>query len=273
MRAASRETLARLREQREAVLGTDASAAALNELAADLYATSDLLNAQPRLRRTLSDASTSADARAELVQQLLDGKVSTGTVEVVQAAVRGRWSSPWDLPDALELVADDTLFAVAERQGNLETVENELFGFERLLDTEPRLATLLDEETVHSARRVELLGNVVTTKLDPITRTLLEHAVASKRKHVLASAVDILLDQAASRRDLSVARVLTAVELTDEQQAQLTATLSDTYGRAISVRAAVDPDVRGGLVVRVGDEIIDGSVATRLSSARAAFAR
>jgi F-type H+-transporting ATPase subunit delta len=48
--------------------------------------------------------------------------------------------------------------------------------------------------------------------------------------------------------------------------------LSEMYGRAISVRTAVDPAVLGGLVVRVGDEVIDGSVATRLSRARDAVA-
>jgi F-type H+-transporting ATPase subunit delta len=44
------------------------------------------------------------------------------------------------------------------------------------------------------------------------------------------------------------------------------------YGRAISVRTAIDPDVRGGLVVRVGDEVIDGSIARQFAEARAALA-
>jgi F-type H+-transporting ATPase subunit delta len=272
MRAASRETLANLRAEREAALGTSASAGALNELAADLYAVSSLLNAQPRLRRTLGDASTSADWRAELIGSLLDGKVSAAAVEVTKAAVRGRWSSPWDLPDALELIADDTLFAVAEVDGVLDRIEDELFGFERLLDREPRLTTLLDEETVEPARRIALLDDVVGDTLHPITRTLLEHAVSSKRKRVLASAVDILLDQAANRDHRSVARVLSAVELSDQQLNRLAGALSELYDRPISVRSAIDPGVRGGLVVRVGDEIIDGSVAARLTSVRAALA-
>jgi F-type H+-transporting ATPase subunit delta len=272
MRAASRETLANLREQRSAALGSTASAASLSELAADLYSASELLNAQPRLRRTLSDASTSADWRADLTGHLLGGKISAGAVEVTQAAVRGRWSSPWDLPDALELIADDTLFSVAEEQGVLDKVEDELFGFERLLDRESRLTTLLDEGAVDASDRLVLLEDVLGTKVQPITKTLLRHAVTSKRKRVLSSAVDLLLDQAAQRRERSVARVLTAVELTFEQERRLTEALSTMYGRAISIRSAVDPTVRGGLVVRVGDEIIDGSVSARITDVRAAIA-
>jgi F-type H+-transporting ATPase subunit delta len=60
--------------------------------------------------------------------------------------------------------------------------------------------------------------------------------------------------------------------LTDAQQARLARALSDLYGRTVDVRYAVDPSIRGGLVVRVGDEIIDGTVAGRLTRVRAAFA-
>jgi F-type H+-transporting ATPase subunit delta len=51
----------------------------------------------------------------------------------------------------------------------------------------------------------------------------------------------------------------------------LEAALTEMYGRAISVRTAVEPTVRGGLVIRVGDEVIDGSIAAQLAAARAAL--
>jgi F-type H+-transporting ATPase subunit delta len=69
-----------------------------------------------------------------------------------------------------------------------------------------------------------------------------------------------------------VARVVSAVPLSDAQEARLAAALSGIYGRAMSVRTALDPTVQGGLVVRVGDEVIDGSIATRFAAARAALA-
>ena len=60
--------------------------------------------------------------------------------------------------------------------------------------------------------------------------------------------------------------------MSDKQQGDLAARLTEMYGRRIEVRHAVDPNIRGGLVVRVGDEVIDGSVASRLAHVRKAFA-
>jgi len=65
--------------------------------------------------------------------------------------------------------------------------------------------------------------------------------------------------------------VVTAVDLTSEQESRLTAALTDIYGRPIALRTAVDPAVRGGLAIRVGDEVIDGTISSRLAAARAAL--
>jgi F-type H+-transporting ATPase subunit delta len=272
MRSASREALESLRQAQETAVGASAPAAAYLDLAAELYSVADLLVAQPQLRRALGDPSRSADVRAQLIGGLLEGQVSAAAISVTQAAVRQRWSSPWDLADSFELSGNDALFAAAEREGHLDDVEDELFRFERILDGEGQLSTLLDESTVDAARRVQLLDAVVGAKVNVVTRMLLEHAVSSSRKRSVSLAIDDLLEEAAARQARSVARVISAVELTGEQQARLVAALTDIYQRPISLRTAVDPTVRGGAVIRVGDEIIDGSVAARLVSARAALA-
>jgi F-type H+-transporting ATPase subunit delta len=101
---------------------------------------------------------------------------------------------------------------------------------------------------------------------------LLGHAVQSLNKRTIGASVRGLLDAAGARRARSVARVLSAIELTAAQQQRLAVALSELYGRSITVLTAVDATVRGGLVVRVGDEIIDGSVAARLASVRNALA-
>ncbi len=244
----------------------------LSALAGDLYSVADLLVGQPLLRRTLGDPATAPDGRAALAAQLLGTSVGAPAVEVVSAAVRERWSSPWDLTDAIELTANDSLFAAAEADNVLDEVEDQLFRFERILDAESNLTALLDEQTVEPARRIELLRAVTAGKVHGITELLLEHAVASPRTRGITAAVHDLLDEAAARRERSVARVLSAVELTDAQQTRLAAALAAMYGRAITVRAAVDPSLQGGLIVHVGDEVIDGSVAARLNTVRAALA-
>jgi F-type H+-transporting ATPase subunit delta len=272
IRSASRQALESLREEENSVYDGKVSANDLVGIAAELYAVADLLTGQPRLRRTLGDPATSADGRAGLVESLLSGKVGKQALQLVASAVRLRWSSPWDLTDAIEDAGDTALFAAADKQKSLDQVEDDLFRLERILDSEGDVAALLDEFTVDAERRTGLLDTLVADKVTTETLALLRHAVASQRKRNITLAIDDLLAKAAARRNRSIARVISAVPLSDAQQQRLAAVLSEMYGRAISVRVALDPDVVGGLVVHVGDEVIDGSIATRFAQARAALA-
>ena len=113
---------------------------------------------------------------------------------------------------------------------------------------------------------------VLSDKVRPVTEALLEHAVASSRKRNIELAIDELLEAAAARQARSIARVVSAVGLTDEQESRLAAVLSQLYGRPIAVHTAIDPAVQGGLAVRVGDEVIDGTIASRFAAVRAALA-
>ena len=108
--------------------------------------------------------------------------------------------------------------------------------------------------------------------MHPLTLALVRHAVTTQRKRSILLALDDLIEAAGARRELSVARVVSAIELTDAQQGNLAERLSAMYGRRIEVRYAVDPAIRGGLAVRVGDEVIDGTISSRLTQIRNAFA-
>ncbi|MFN2562850.1 MAG: F0F1 ATP synthase subunit delta [Jatrophihabitans sp.] len=278
LRSASRQAQETLREQENAVFDNPGGfrakteAGHLVDIADELYSVANLLAAQPRLRRTLGDPAAPEESRAQLIEQLIGSQVSKQTLQLCRAAVSLRWSTPWDLADAIEGAGDDALFAAAEKAGSVAEIEDELFRFERILQGEGEVAGLLDAYAVDTERRQALLNTLVQAKVSPITLQLLRHAVASQRKRSITLAIDDLLEKAAERQERSVARVLSAVPLSNAQQLRLAAALTALYRRPISVRTAIDPDVRGGLVVRVGDEVIDGSVATRFAEARAALA-
>ncbi|MCW2497784.1 F0F1 ATP synthase subunit delta [Jatrophihabitans sp.] len=270
--AASREALATLRPETDSVISRFSAEDGFTGLADELYAVAGLLEAQPRLRRMLADPAATASARVALAESLIGGKVGASASQVVTAAVGLRWSSAWDLLDAIETTADDVLLAAAEKAGVIETVEDELFRLERILDVESALTTLIDEAAADVTRRQNLLESVVAGKVHALTSALLRHAVASGRKRSILLALDDLVEAAAARRERSIARVITAVELDANQQRALEGRLSSLYGRRIDVRYTIDPSIRGGLVVRVGDEVIDGSISARLTQARDAFA-
>ena len=168
--SASREALSTLGERMAAVAGRFSTADGLVELSQQLYGVSAVLFGEPRLRRALADPSTAAERRVDLADRLFDGKVSASALQVVRDAVSLRWSTPWDLVDSLEQVADEALFVAADSENCTDQVEDELFRFERILAEQPQLMVLLDEPSTTVERRAQLLDSVIQAKVHPITR-------------------------------------------------------------------------------------------------------
>jgi F-type H+-transporting ATPase subunit delta len=268
--AASRQSLASLDEQVDSAVRS-AGDDALEGIAGELYDVSGILATQPQLRRMVSDTSTAAASRRDLAARIFQGNISDAAFGVAAAAVELRWSGPWDLTDAIEIAADRVLLELADRRDALDAVEDQLFRFGRIVDANDELRSHLDEQTVPAQLRVQLLDSLLAGKADPVTVELLERTVRSGRKHSVALAVDGLLNEVAWRRQRATALVRSAAPLTDQQIARLAAALRAMYGREIDIRVEIDPAVKGGLVVRVGDEVIDGSVAGRLAAARSAL--
>jgi len=267
LRPASRESLARAVSRLDEVV--DASSPAdLARLGEDLFAVQRLLDGEAALRRNLADPAVPARARSGLADRLFADRIGRAALDTVSELVAARWSRSLDLLDALESLARRASLAVAEKDGALEAVEDELFRFGRLLDREQRLNSLLGDTTTPAQRRVGLLRELVGGKVRPVTAGLLEQSVRGSRGRSLDLVAAELAELAAQRRDRYVAHVRTPVRLTSAQEQRLVDTLSRLYGRAISLQTELDPDLLGGLVVRVGDELIDGSVAGRLAAAR-----
>lgn len=267
MLAASRGSLRAAQERLDVHLGQVPPEQA-EQLATELLAVVDVLDAQPVLRRLLSDPGITADDRVGLAERLFGGKVQPATLEQFRPLVAGRWSTPGDLADAVELLAFQANLAVAERAGELDEVQDELFRFSRILTGQPQLRRMLADPAAPVDTRARLLSRLVEGKVHPATTRLLQRAVRAPRGLPLEASLERLVDLAAQRRERYVAYVRTAVALTAEQESRLTATLSRIYQRAMDVVVEIDPELLGGLVIRVNDEVIDGSVARRLAVAR-----
>lgn len=267
MQPASRAALAAARKRLDSRTG-DASAQDRDRLADDLAGVATVLGGQPAIRRHLADASAPERVRRNMVDNLFGGKVSQLSLDVLGGVVSSRWSRPLDLIDGIEELAWQALLGLAERDESLDDVEDELFRFGRILVGQPRLATLLADETAPAGRRLELLDTVLADRTSPVTRRLLEQAVRSPRRRPLDEIVETLVDRAAARRERSVAYVTAAGPLSQRQEQRLLDVLNRIYQRPISLQLEVDSKLLGGLVIRVGDEVVDGSVAARLDQAR-----
>jgi F-type H+-transporting ATPase subunit delta len=265
--ATSRESMASAVTRLDAYADS-VQAAELQRLGDELFAATRLLDEQRSLRRLLADPSSPESARTGLVDRLLGQQLAAPAVDTVKQLVVAHWSRPGDLVTAAETLARQALFAVAEKTGALDDVEDELFRFGRVLDGEPELGSLLADAGRPVDGRIALLDRLVAGKASPVTVALLRQTVRLPRGRHLDVVSEELAELAAARRQRSVARVTTPVALSPQQEQKLTDSLARLYGRPISLQVELDRSLLGGLVVQVGGEVIDGSVASRLAAAR-----
>ncbi|HEY0617675.1 MAG TPA: F0F1 ATP synthase subunit delta [Kribbella sp.] len=266
--AASREALAAAELRLLELVDATTNADELTTLGEELFSVVSLLTAQPQLRRALGDSSSDRAGREQLVRGLLSGKVSDATLQVLVTVVTSKWSSPRELVDGIESLARTALLVRAERDGRLDSVEDELFRLGRIISGSQDLELVLSDHSVEPDRKVALVDSLLEGKVEPVTKALVDHLVREPRGEHVVDGLMLLADLAAKRRERSVAHVRTAVGLSEEQQERLAATLTRIYSRPIALHVEVDASLVGGLLIKIGDEAIDGSVAGRLAALR-----
>jgi F-type H+-transporting ATPase subunit delta len=268
LRPASRESLAALVatfDELTADLGPDQ----LSLVADDLASVANLLARESVLTRHLADPADDPSPKLSLLETLLEGKVGDTALEVLKAAVSGRWSTDANLVDAVEYVARLALLVRAEREDVAGDVEEQLFRFGRILDAQPRLVTLLGDYSAPSEGRVKLLRDVLDSGSGVNTTTvqLLSQTVELLRGERADEAVRDLAEIAVARRGEVVAHVSAAADLSDAQRARLTDVLARIYGHPVSVQLHINSELLGGLSIAVGDEVIDGTLSEKLAAA------
>lgn len=266
LRSTSRDSL-KLLAQRfdEQTTGVDANG--LTGLADDLVAVAKLLVAEPALTKHVGEPTDDSQAKANLTEALLSGKISDSALDLVKTAVVQRWSSESDLIYGIAHIARLALLVRAERNDETAEVEDQLFRFGRILDSDAKLNALLSDYTAPAEGRKRLLDNLLGGKANPTTEALLGQAIELLHGERADEAVRELAELAVARRGEVVAHVSAAAELSDAQRTRLTEVLTRIYGRPVSVQLHINSDVLGGLTITVGDEVIDGSLSSRLESA------
>ncbi|MGI9030970.1 MAG: ATP synthase F1 subunit delta [Ilumatobacteraceae bacterium] len=156
------------------------------------------------------------------------------------------------------------LFELARAEGTLDEVEDELFRFARSYESSDELRNALSDDQIPPAKRQAIVEDLLGGTATPTTVQLLSMVVGSGRGRDLPAIVDRMVQRAASAKDLEVAEVRSAVELTADQQDRLKAALANATGKNVSLKVVVDPAVLGGLVATIGDTVIDDTVRTRL---------
>jgi ATP synthase F0 subunit b/ATP synthase F1 delta subunit len=271
LRSASRRAVVAVSDRFDTI-AKDLDTKGLRTLASELVEAAKLLVREVVVTRYLTLAAEDSGPRVHLIERLLAGKVGDPALDVLKTAVSQRWSANADLVDAIEHVSRQALLEVAERDHQVDDVEDQLFRFSRILDAQPRLGILLSDHTVPAEGRVGLLRNVLNSSggaVNPIASALLTQTVELLRGQSAEEAALFLAQVAVARRGEVVAQARAAAELSDAQRTRLTEVLSRIYGHPVTVQLEIDPAVLGGLSIAVGDEVIDGTLSSRLAAAEA----
>ena len=156
------------------------------------------------------------------------------------------------------------LFEIAQAEGSLERVEDELFRVARAFESNDQLRSTLTDSSLPGDRRQQVVEQLLGGKASATTVQLVSMLVTGGQVKELPAIIDSLVKRASSVNAQQVAEVRSAIPLTDDQQKRLADVLTKATGKTLNLKVVVDPSVLGGLVAVVGDEVIDDTVRTRL---------
>ena len=268
MQGSSRGAFAAGRDAFVAALGSGADVSAL---AGDLFAVTAALDSSASLRRALVDPSRDGSAKRALVQSLFGPKTGEPATEVCKVLVSQRWTDDADLGDATESLAVEAVVAGAEAAGRLDTLEDDLFRFGRVVAADSGLRDALSAHGGDEHVKAALVDALLEGKASPEAIRLARQGALAPRGRRFSRVLESYLSVAAARREQLTATVTAALPMDEVQTQRLARVLSRIYERTVQINVVLDPGVVGGIRVQVGDEVVDGTILRRLQEAERAL--
>lgn len=254
-------------EARKQLLQQVGSSGTLDEMAAlgeQLFAVAEVLRSEPTLRRVCTDASVDGEVRAGLVGNVFSGKVADQALDIARSAVQQRWTSPRDLADVLVELGVQAL--VRSSGAKSSRVSDELFAVAQLIDANRDLRETLTDPSRADDDKCALLDSMFDGKVLPATLRLVRQAERSELP--IGRALLDIESIAAGVQEEVLAVVHTAKPLGETELNRLAGALGKIYDAAVHLHVVEDPSLIGGLRVEIGDDVIDGTVVSRLDDAR-----
>jgi len=264
MIGASRESLTTVQES----LRSSTGQGDLSALSSQLLAVARVLAGEKSLRLMLADSGQPVSARTSLIADVLGAQIADNTKSVVASVVSQRWSSDSDLIDALEILGAKAAFMAADAANSLDQAESDIFHFGRAVDASAELQMTLTDPSLTPATKAGIVNELLQGKVQEQTAQVIAYFASNLRGRRVDAVVDLLSELAAAQRNQVVAEVSSVVALDESQITRLANALTKLTGKQVSINVAIDPTVIGGISIKIGQDVIDGSVATRLESAR-----
>ena len=236
------------------------------DTARELFAAARATGESAALSGALADQAADPAARQALVGRVF-GSLSPEALNLLGAIAAQRWSSADDLVGGIETLAIRSV-AKTEPAG----VEGELFQVIRVIAQNPELELALGSRLSDSSKKGALLEKILGSLVSPGTLLIAASIAEQPRGRRVRAALQDAIEVVAAERGRSVATVQTATALTDAQRQRLADSLSRTYGTTVTINEVIDPSIVGGIRVQIADDVIDGSISTRLTDLRSRLA-
>ena len=266
----SRQSLAGLRLSLDEKL-KGLSAADCSAISKDLFAALLAIDSSIGLRRALTDPARDAASKSELIADLFKKSIGEPALALLGAAVSLRWSTPVELADAIEQIAVEAEASAANISDELDRVQSEVFAFSKLLIENPDLRQALSTTSDSTARKQELLKSIFGGKFTSYSNELLAHSVEGRRSRSIEKTISSYSHAVTARRNRVNAHIRASIVLSDAQKKKLTDSLTKQIGQPVHLNIEIDPSVIGGIAIRFGDEVIDGTISKRLAEASQAL--
>jgi len=160
------------------------------------------------------------------------------------------------------------LFETARKNQSVQQVEDDLKGVDQALRAIPQLQKVLRAPTIAGPRKRELVDKIFAARVSPLTLRFLTLVIDRRREGILAVIYHEFRRLADEARNLLPVEVTSAVPLSDPERDALVQALGARTGKTVQLQASVDASLLGGIMVRMGDTIIDGSVRAKLRQLR-----
>lgn len=156
------------------------------------------------------------------------------------------------------------LYEIAQVEGDVERVSDELFRIARAVESNHELRRALTDIAIPFAGKEQLLQDLLGKQASPHTLNALRFVISQGKARELVEIADRMAEIAASESNRQVAEVRAAVPLTTEQKTAIAQALNEATGYNVEIKAIVDRSVIGGVIAKVGDVVIDGTVRGKL---------
>jgi F-type H+-transporting ATPase subunit delta len=160
----------------------------------------------------------------------------------------------------------DALFGIAQDRGTMDAMAAELAALSALAMNRDGMR-MLESPDLSNARKLEVVEQAAGP-LSPETLRLVEILLQRKRGEILPALADAFNERVRAYRGIELASVTTAIPLEEQDRQLITQWLSARRGRNVEIEERVDPEIIGGVVARVGDQLIDASIRGRLEALR-----